>query len=59
MFEGHIIGYIIFFKIIYFERDRDSTSGGRAEIEGERERIPSRLCAASAEPSTELKLTKP
>ena len=44
------------FIFIYFERDRERTSRGRA---GERkERIPSRLHAATAEPNAGLELTK-
>ena len=39
---------LLFFKVYLFERDRDSTSGEGSEREGER--IPSRLCTASAEP---------
>ena len=45
-------------KFIYFERDRDSTSWGGAEREGERERIPSILRTANAEPDSELELMK-
>ena len=37
-----------------FERDRGSVSGEGAE----RERIPSKLCTAIAEPGAGLKLTK-
>ena len=40
---------------IYFERD--STSRGGAEREGER--IPSRLCTISTEPDVGLELTNP
>ena len=43
---------LIFFKFIYFE------CGGRVR-ERRRERIPSRLCIASAEPDAGLDLTHP
>ena len=47
-----------FFKVIYFERGRGrekaSASRGGAEREGEREKIPSRLRAVSAEPDMGL-----
>ena len=39
------------------ERKRESASGGGAVREGERERIPSRLRADSAEPDAGLSLT--
>ena len=44
---------------IYFERERDSITWGGAQREGERERerIPSRLHAVSAEPHAGLELT--
>ena len=42
---------------IHFERDRDSTSRGRVEREGDR--IPSRLHAALAEPNVGFELPKP
>ena len=42
---------------IYFEREIESAGGaGVAEREGERERIPSRLCTVSVEPHVGLKL---
>ena len=43
----------------YFERDRHGTIWGGAEKEGQRERFPSRLCAASAEPDVGLEPMKP
>ena len=42
---------------IHFERDRDSTSRGGVEREGDR--IPSRLRAAIAEPNVGFELPKP
>ena len=45
----------LFFKFIYFERGRVSTSWIGAEIEGDR--IPSRLHAVSTEPDMGLKPT--
>ena len=36
------------------ERKRESASGGGAVREGERERIPSRLCTVSTEPDVGL-----
>ena len=51
-----------FCLFISFERDRDSPSRGGAEREGEkdreRERIPSRPHADSAEPNAGVKLRK-
>ena len=41
-------------KFIYFESDRDSTSGGRGQRERERDRILSRLCTASTDPDVGL-----
>ena len=41
--------------LIYFERERKSRGG--AERKGERERIPRRLYAVSAEPNMGLNLT--
>ena len=46
----------LFFKFMYFEKDRDGVSGGGAERG--RERIPSRLCTASTEPDSGLELKK-
>ena len=46
-----------FFKFIYFERERACVSRGGAEIEGERERVPSRLCSDRAELTVGLELT--
>ena len=43
----------IFFKFSYFERETETETVG----EGQRERIPSRLCSANAEPGAGLKLT--
>ena len=53
--------FTLFFKVlfIYFERDRDSVSGGRAERERGRVRIPSRLHTVSTERDAGLELTKP
>ena len=42
---------------IYSERGRESSNRRGAERERERERIPSRLCAASTEPDVGLELT--
>ena len=50
---------VFFFKFVYLERDRDTTSRGGADRERERGRIPSRLCTARAEPDMELKPPKP
>ena len=49
----------MFFWLIYFERDRESLSGGGAEIEGERDGIPSRLHIVSTEPNAGLEPMKP
>ena len=43
---------VFFFRFIYFERERENTSGGGAERG--RERIPSRLYTVSLEPDTVL-----
>ena len=53
--------YFFLSLFIYFETDRDNTSGGGAEREGERERIPSRLHNACKEPNTgpEYKTMRP
>ena len=52
---------IHFLKVLFIclEKDRDSASGGEAEREGGRERIPTKLRAASTESDMGLKLTKP
>ena len=47
--------YISFFKFIYFERDSQVGEGQRNR---ERERIPSRLHAANAEPDMGLEPMK-
>ena len=60
--EGHIShwvwcisdSYANFLKL--FLR-RESSQASRGEAERERDRIPSRLCAVSAEPNMELELT--
>ena len=50
LFEVLLAFFLNLSLLTYFERDRDSVSGEGAEREGERERIPSRLHAVSAEP---------
>ena len=59
-----MLGFKKFFNVYLFilrERERECVSRGGAEREGERERererIPSRLCADSAEPDVGLKIT--
>ena len=48
----------IFFKVYFFERVRQSTSGGRAERGGDPEsQAGSRLPAVSTEPDAGLELT--
>ena len=52
--------FSVFNFTIYFEWDRDSASGGGAERGwGERQRIASRLCTPSTEPSAGLRPMKP
>ena len=50
-----------FFEVYLFLRERASTSRGGAERKGdrERERIPSRLCAVSAEANVGLEPPNP
>ena len=43
-------------SVIYFEREYAHASRERAQREGERESIPSKLCAVSAEPNAGLDL---
>ena len=49
------LNFILFFNV-YFERE--TVRAGEGQKERERERIASRLCAASAEPDMGLELTK-
>ena len=55
----NIVTFILFYFIYLFERDRDSAIGGEAEREGGTETTPSKLCVASTETDTSLKLLKP
>ena len=48
--KAELMFYHLFFKFIYFERER----GGGRQKERRRERIPRRLCAVSAEPNSGL-----
>ena len=51
--------FVFFFKCLFIysvrERGKVCMSEGGAEREGERGRVPSRLCAVSAEPDAGLK----
>ena len=51
--------FIFLSLFVYFERDRDSTSGAVGGRERGKERIPSGLCALSAEPNRGLELLQP
>ena len=47
----------LFQLIYYFERETETAQDGKGQGEGEK--IPSRLCDVSTEPSVKLELTKP
>ena len=50
--------YVSFFILfIYFERKRECVQAGEEQRERKREKIPSRLCTTSTEPSARLKPT--
>ena len=58
--DGHISWFVSFLMFIYyFEREREHMreQGKDREKEGERERIPSSLCAVSTEPNARLEPT--
>ena len=62
IFKNHLIGFIkkIFFNLhlFIFDRERQSTSGGGAEREGDTEsKAGSRLHAVSTEPDAGLEFT--
>ena len=50
--------FILFVSLFIFEREVSRGGAGREE-EGERERIPSRLCTVSVKPNVGLELTNP
>ena len=54
LMSGNIKANMIIFLDLFILRERESGRG--AERERERQRIPSRLCTVSAEPSVGLKL---
>ena len=52
-----LLGVFIFFQFVYFERERareHACVSREGQRERERDRIPSRLCAVSAEPDMGL-----